>query len=658
MRRGLSAAGLALVGAVVLSACGLDVNVEVDSTLDIHEDESGSRTVTAVLNEEDFEELDGGMDTVESAIEANIPESMTFEGISEDEDGDEGGYRGSFTLEFDDVEDYESKVASVLEAGDVDIDPEVNLNVAEEGLVTGISVDENFSGEDLMAWMPEALVEEDVIEEDQAGGLLTSGTGEVTFGEETYDTSGGQLRLDETEDHGFSGIRISTELDDSGTYTTDVTFVAPPDVDDDAEVLDQVENYLEGRIPEGGEYLGLGDGYDMVVRFEAESIEEVESGLQTALDNDDLTLNLEEKESAEGDEPLFVSEISGSGFVCDEGCSPYASEYAQFVMHLPDGWQVQGDSDDSYVSSSADSAEFEETVERPIDFGSVTADVDMMLNGNLDLDLEFTVENEVAEEHGDALEDTLNPDVDGATLETNEDSGNTVYSVNFDSQKPEDLQETLEEYAPGAEISSTYPSGFSVWPTYSVEVNLSSLNELIPVHTEGDTVDTTVNIPALHSEDSDAAGDSEDLVTSVKATGPSLYGLIFLGAIVAVVAALVYLLIRFRGKIAGTFRSGRDEDLENSENLEMSYSVASQFHDSTIPSQSFGSSLPDNADEKSDDAEGPKSGENSAENSADKTVPFGPPADQQPTQQFDQNNESNGSKQQRWQQGFTEDRLE
>src|SRR5699024_831478 len=78
--------GAFLAGAMLLlAACG----AEVSSELDIAADASGTRTLVATIVEDDLENLAGGIEATEAALEAHLPEQLSFEGISEASDAAE-----------------------------------------------------------------------------------------------------------------------------------------------------------------------------------------------------------------------------------------------------------------------------------------------------------------------------------------------------------------------------------------------------------------------------------------------------------------------------------------------------------------------------------------------------------------------------------------
>ncbi|NLZ98619.1 MAG: hypothetical protein GX920_07360, partial [Micrococcus sp.] len=113
------------VGTLVLAGCG----AQVSSELELSDDLSGTRTIVAAIADEDIQELSGGLEATEAALESHLPDELGFEGIAEagsteetedqaDQTDTSDGYQAVFTLEFSDLDDYASQAQALLDLAD------------------------------------------------------------------------------------------------------------------------------------------------------------------------------------------------------------------------------------------------------------------------------------------------------------------------------------------------------------------------------------------------------------------------------------------------------------------------------------------------------------------------------------------------------------
>src|SRR5690606_12108081 len=128
---------LASLTALMVTACGANVN----SQLAFEEDFSGSRTFVLTMSDSDVESLVGGIRAASRSLAINTPDVLTFHGIEEGEEG----YLATFTLPFQDLEDYQEKIIRLLEDSDVpDTDHNLTLQLDEHPLLTTLTIDESY----------------------------------------------------------------------------------------------------------------------------------------------------------------------------------------------------------------------------------------------------------------------------------------------------------------------------------------------------------------------------------------------------------------------------------------------------------------------------------------------------------------------------------
>lgn len=140
---------LATLCAVVLTACGADVN----SRLDLQPDYSGQRLFVLTMADNDLNALSGGVEAAERALEMHTPEVLIFEGVEAEDEG----YSATFTMPFNSLEDYQNKISALLDASNVPAaEQDMTIQADDQALRTSLTFEESFYNDDLMGWAAEA----------------------------------------------------------------------------------------------------------------------------------------------------------------------------------------------------------------------------------------------------------------------------------------------------------------------------------------------------------------------------------------------------------------------------------------------------------------------------------------------------------------------
>lgn len=554
IRHRRSIPALLVAGMLVLAGCG----AEVSSELEVSEDLSGTRTIVAAIAENDVEELSGGIEATEEALETHVPEQLSFDGIAEagstEETEDEAeaseasdGYQATFTLEFSDVEDYQTKAQSLLDAGETETTAEIEMVNAEGPLLSGFTLDENFSGIDLLGWVPQALLDEGVVTEDQSESVLAnSGEGRVVVENEDSDNSADgadsadrdsydsyePFSVDQADDYRFD--RVDVRMTDDGAA---VDFTAAYDWDDTEAAREAGQAYLEDT--------GVGElsGEDGSWTVTLDGSAPLQDQLRELLSSPELQLSVEE--SADTERAVLVTTVTGSGFTCPEVCANAPSFSVDTSGSLKaDAGQASGE-------------EFELTYEQTVPVEEITIDTQMGLSGSVAQTYRYTVAAEHADAFGEQLQTVFAPPEGTGSVDTESVDHGTVYVATLDAVDAEELNSTLEEYLPGSSVSLSGYEGFTVWPNYTLDVDAYGVEQL------GVTPTQTLSLPMMHSADEeysrgitdDGEITSDQSAYSASASGPSLAGLLLIGGIVLLVIVVVVLILVFRRRIAASFRT-------------------------------------------------------------------------------------------------------
>ena len=561
--------------------------------------------MVAILDEEDIEQEDLDIDDIDDALSDNVPDALTYDGM---ETGDDGA-RATFVLNFESMDDYESKVQDLLDAGEVDLVPTIDVSVTDNPLVEGLSVDENFTSADLLQWIPEALVSDGAIDE-ELESLVFAGDGEseVSFDDETYPSSSIAIWIDDVQDNGFDGVIVRNTIAEDSSISTEIVFGSAGTMSQTQRGL--VDDYFSEATPEGAEVSEdvEDDWYSggRTMTFTSASPEELTENLATALGSESNEISFAEEPSSE-DPTLF--EITYEGTLDDSSVASPSASSIEHEVTVPDGWTVaegQGSSpsesdEDGETMVAVDGEDFSVTFERSVPLESIDSTTEISLGGGLTHTFEFRASEDSVEEVGDAFEELLTPPEDTGTLDTSEDDGSTVYTVTFEADDDAELQEQLEAYVPGSTVSVSLPEGFSFWPEYAVSVEVPVTESLLQGDPEGDFTES-VTLPMLNSFEEDTvagsgatvegrtlsmvsnadsdADDEASSALSADAKGPTIGSLITMGVLTFVVIAVILLVIIFRKRLVALFRSAGQgseqawDDRQHSEAADPMYAAA------------------------------------------------------------------------------------
>lgn len=580
-RRRLGIAAVLTSAMLVFAACG----AQVSSELEVSDDHSGTRTIVAAIAEEDLEELSGGIDAAEAALETHLPDQLSFEGISEagstEETEDEAadaadGYQATFTLEFSDIADYETKAQELIDLAAAKAEdtrdssePEVDhrtiqLDMVESDgpLLEGFVLEEDFTGADLLDWTSYALVDEGVVAEDQADTVINSAgdEGQVTFNGETYETRE-PFSLNEGTDQRFSNV--SVRITDEGT---EVDFAAPFNDGDYDTGFELGQQYLEDAGV--GEIHQDDDGYWTVVLDESGSLQEQ---LSTLLDTEDLQIEVED--TANTEDATLLTTLTGTGFSCPTVCRDYPSISV-------DGFG----GDVTPVEEVTEGDSFTISYERAVPIDQVAIDTELTLSGSVAQTYRFSVANEHAEAFGDDLQTVFTPPEGAGSIETESQDDTVVYVAELDAADPAEFNQTLEAYLPGSWISVSGLEGFSIWPDYTLDVSSYGVEALGVQPTQ------TVQLPMMHSADFDASSGVDDQLQAeqsdyrVSAAGPTLSGMLVVGGLIVLAVIVVVLIVVFRKRIASGVRTAQEHARTTAQATNASWQERNAQYD-TVPGQ-------------------------------------------------------------------------
>ncbi|MGV3103976.1 hypothetical protein [Rothia sp. 32237D007AR] len=568
LRSPMKRAHLALLSiiALVLTACGAAVN----TTLSIDDNLSGSRTMVMEIGTSDSEStsLKGGLPAVDESIKRHLPAELEYSGISTDDKGS----RATFTLKFSSVDDYQTKVESLLKSSGKDLEPTIVINLADTGLVTGTTVQENFTSAQLLGWLGDALKADGVYSD----GNIFSGTEEtiVHVGGKDHKTNS-TIKVSDVTDNGVPSLGVQLIFEDDGTYTGRVAFGSTTPLGSVKQGY--VDTYISENAPEGHTVSAIDNTtfaetnnlstitHGQLVTFSATDINDFNTKLQKLLSSDQNAITLTDRPS-ETDKTLFTASIEAK-ITCPTVCSP-AGNGPRFDAKVPSNWQK------SY-SGNIDSAEESTKISRTsileytysLTFDAVDVNLDLNGDGGGEATFSYSLNADQANRVGDGLQDFLAPEGDGTSIDRSESDGMVTYTATIEGSDAQELTSRLSSYVPGARITKVEREGNWFSKKYDLYINLPfSTSDYDATLANGYSY--TIDLPSQHSipEESRAQIDASEVERSsvtfnsetsdykktelaINVKTPNWVGIILVGLLVLILLALIATAFLFRDRI-------------------------------------------------------------------------------------------------------------
>lgn len=516
----------AFFSALVLTACGADVNTQ----LNLQEDQSGQRQFVMTMADEDAQNLEGGTDGAAQALEAHTPDVLTFEGIEQED----AGYSATFTMDFDDVSDYQDKIGALLDVSEVpEDDREMDVRVDQQQLVTSVVFEESFYNDDLMGWASSALIEEGVVAANST--VLTSGgTASVIYDGEEVETSTSLPRINFSlkDDRRFDDVGMDLAILESGEFEIAMSYLVSPEdaaaqnafVNERVQMLNTQDGVV-GAVEDSGATENHGSDSaevrDISVQFE--SVEAIEEGLQTLLANDQATFR--STDTLEGSSPDAITEYSGSHWTCDAICNPTNIQQLEGETEYPDDWQL--------VDLHRGDGDFQLELNRGMPLDSLSSTTRLNFDGSMEQTFEFVLTDETTEEHKEAVAERFEPAQGSGSFRSSSQNRSTVYTTTFQGQDAQALTEQLNIYLEEKDVSDTmtlrHDALTGLWTEYNLDADLSAIWELATGGVE-ESATFQVVLPTMHSGGATSADSTSRTVAvedssgtfTVTASGPTM----------------------------------------------------------------------------------------------------------------------------------------
>ena len=485
-QRWMFLAVLLTIAALILSACG----AKIDTQLGLESAEKGTRTMQVSFNMKDNKDkIKGGVEALDASVRKHLPEGLEYGGIQSE--GDKA--RATFTIPFSSVDEYRTKVASILKAAGSKTEPTVTILNTEQGLVQGIQVKENFSSKELLDWLPEALVVDGVIESSNKNSVFNSSGSETTvkFGEKEVKNSGGStISAKDVQDRGFKVMVLELQEKDGG-YSATASFVAKDIMN--SETAAAVDAYLNQVKPEGSElkkgltssqatYMAPSastsaakEEVGRTLTFSASSLDDLNTKLKKLLGagTTDLSYTREVKEESK---TFYVRKTMKGVLDCSLLCSPEGNGLEVILKDSSDHSYQVDNTGNSGSSSSKSVLHLNRYLSQQVTMKGVKVATSLGLDGSIEARFLYSFPSSDVAGAEEALKNAFAGGSNDET-EVRQDGDATIVSVKVRGKDETEFNQRLNEYLPDSKVTVTRPGGYHPFGsdyTVTPEIKLSS----------------------------------------------------------------------------------------------------------------------------------------------------------------------------------------
>ena len=487
-QRWMFLAVLLTIAALILSACG----AKIETQLGLESAEKGTRTMQVSFNLKDNKDkIKGGSEALDASVRKHLPEGLEYGGIQSE--GDKA--RATFKVSFSSVDEYHSKVTSLLKASGSDIKPQISIVNSDQGLVQGIQVKENFSSGDLLGWLPEALVVDGVVSASNKNSVLSSSDETtVKFGEKEVKNSGGsKISAKDVQDRGFRNVILDVKEKDGG-YSVMVSFVAKEIMN--TETASAVDAYLNQVKPEGSELkkglessqakayapsastASAKEEVGRTLTFSASSIEDLGNGLKKLFGASSTDFSASREVVAKDNNFTVQKKISGL-LDCSLLCSPNGDGLTLTIVDSNDKSYIvdpEGRASSSRSGGSSTLIAVDRVSSRQIEMKSMKVATSLGLDGSMEARFLYAFPTEDVAGAEQKLKDVF---AGGGNdeIEVRQDGDATIVSVKVRGKDQNEFNQRLNEYLPDSKVTVTRPGGYHPFGsdyTVTPEIKLSS----------------------------------------------------------------------------------------------------------------------------------------------------------------------------------------
>lgn len=533
---------------LVLAGCG----ATVDTSFSADSDFSGKRVMTLTLSESNLKEyVNGGASAIETTVKKYKPDALSYTSKNSG-----GSLVYEFTLEFNGIEDYRSKVKTVFDANPENkTEYKIEYENVDSPFKSSLAFSENFTSIDMFGWLTYGLQKENIVSHSTTSNWYEAGSSKLVIGGKEY-SAGSRLSMSDSESNCADEVKVETRFKTSGKAERTFTFVFDQNT---VSALEEKGTKLHDyflALTSGADLTETTDDYGRVtymLELGELSPEEISAKTAQVLLDDSISFGLTAAAvpASNGVMKITVSEkINASAYL------RRSSGSLECKYFMPDGTKVSDDSP-VYMNSRMDYDGNNYFSYYPGDEASELAfewtpkferyGIDMGLSGDtLDLSLKMSVSDTMNETAQSILREKLENSVaEGMKLSDFSEDGFKGYEIKFDSKDAAESYKKFVSYYTGnnAELN------FSVLPAsngsplkkqsmYSIYLDVRAISGNTPVEL---TFNTPIGKNVYLTEGSFNADDENPVFTGSLSITLVAEEINFVGVIVAILTATAFI---------------------------------------------------------------------------------------------------------------------
>ncbi|MCM1055107.1 MAG: hypothetical protein NC394_06235 [Bacteroides sp.] len=478
---------------LVLAGCG----ATVDTSLSADGDFSGKRVMTLTLSESDLKEyIKGGAAAVESTVKSYKPDELSYSSKTVN-----GSLVYEFTLEFNGIEDYRAKIASVFAANPNNkTEYKIEYENVDSPFKSSTVFSENFTSIDLLGWLTYGLQKQNIVDHSSTSDWYETGSSKLVINGKEYST-GSRMNMSDSESNCAQSVEVDTRVDSAGRVERSFTFVF-----NETTAAALSENGTE--LEEYFSALAAGSAYrsevnvdygtrTYIIELGELSPEEISAKTAQILLDDGISFDMDISAvpGSYGEMRIAVSEkINASAYL------QRSANYLLCRYYMPDGTEISYDSSSASVYSDTDRdgnrcfSYYPDGEAQELGFAWTPEfekyAVNMGLSGNsLSLSLKMSVSEAMNETAQSILKEKLeNSLAEGMKLSDFSEDGFKGYEVRFDSKTAVESYESFVSYYTGKTgsldfnaLPASNGSPFTKQNMYSVSMDMRAISGSEPV---------------------------------------------------------------------------------------------------------------------------------------------------------------------------------
>lgn len=213
--RSILAALILMLAALAMSGC--KAGSSIDTILSVEEDMSGSRVMKIAIDDSVFQQyFTGTIEDLQELVKTTCPSDLSWTYADS-----EGVKAFTFVLNFTDVDDYRTKISNILGG-----EKEIVMEAPDSIWASGVNIREDFTSQDLMEWLKNAVVEGGFVSSDNASQIFSIGGTEVVYKGESR-ISGNHVDVNTISYLRLNNVKLFVEALDLSSYHVSVRFEVP-----------------------------------------------------------------------------------------------------------------------------------------------------------------------------------------------------------------------------------------------------------------------------------------------------------------------------------------------------------------------------------------------------------------------------------------------